>query len=262
MSERKVKDAIFAQRDAPRRARVSWLPASQTAPASSRRRVTDESAHHASGELTAPVTKTAPSPTPSPAPLPSPLESSDACPATLPLPPESPSSVEPPHTVRGFFDELSETAPAGAPPPMTDVQSAIDAFVQAAEALSEIRALRHSRVERDLVELAGAIAERVLGRELTIAPTLLAALARDGIAALADRENVTVRFSSDTPDEARARLVEAINTRAPECKIVFDRELCAGSCVVESAQGFVDESVTTRLDVVMEQLGFGGGGME
>ncbi len=247
MFERKVKDAIFAQRDAPRRARVSWLPASQTAPASSRLRPTEPSARHEPAQSEAPATQSSPQPH-SPG-------SSDVVPAP------SPSSAEPPQTVRGFFDELPAFSPPPEPPPTTDALAAIESFVQAAEALSEIRALRHSRVERDLVELAGAIAERVLGRELTIDPSLLAALARDGILALADRENVTVRFSSDTPDEAKSKLIDAVTTRAPGCKVVFDRELVAGSCVVESAQGFVDESVTTRLDVVMEQLGFGRGGM-
>ncbi len=247
--ERKMKDAIFAQRDAPRRARVSWLPASQTAPASSRRRPTEPTAPHEPAPSDAPATQSLPE-----GPRP---EISDVLPSPSPSP-----SGEPPQTVRGFFDEIPAVPPPPEPAPTTDAQAAIESFVQAAEALSEIRALRHSRVERDLVELAGAIAERVLGRELTLDPSLLAALARDGILALADRENVTVRFSSDTPDEAKSKLIDAVTARAPGCKVVFDRELVAGSCVVESAQGFVDESVTTRLDVVMEQLGFGGGGMK
>jgi hypothetical protein len=265
VSERKVKDAIFAQRDAPRKARVSWIPSSiagrhpvsssrgailrepppESAPVSSNVRPVEHVAPPAQHITEPPATQTSPQP---PIPEPSSVMLSPA-----PVPASTP----------GFFEAMPEAPrPAEIVAPSPSADAAIEAFLQAAEALSEIRALRATRVERDLVQLAGAIAERVCGRELQMDPTLLATLARDGMMALADRESVTVRFSTDTPDAAKERLLSAVESRAPGCKVVFDRELVAGSCVVESAQGFVDESVTTRLDIVMEQLGFGGGGLK
>lgn len=264
MSERKAKDAVFAQRDAPRRARVSWIPSSLGSPRSAKPPSTTRrpgivgaaTPSHLRAVAPPPREVVSDVPPTQTSPLPVAAESSGVMLASTPAP-------DAPESTPGFFDALPDMPPPSAlVASVSPVQAAIDSFIQAAEALSEIRAIRGSRVERDLVELAGAIAERVLGRELRMDPTLLAALARDGIQALADRESVTVRFSTDTPVEAKAQLMEAVTTRMPGCRVVFDRELVAGSCVVESAQGFVDESVTTRLDIVMEQLGFGGGGRE
>ena len=58
------------------------------------------------------------------------------------------------------------------------------AFVEAAVALTAIHASRGERVERELVELARAIAARVINRELSTDPALYVALAREGIEAL------------------------------------------------------------------------------
>ena len=276
MSERKFKDAIFAPREAPRRARISWMPQAHKAPPN---------------KVLAGLGSAAPnvaSPSPAP-PRPSeahgepahaeprrsdpssPADTSREGKATVPtshgsvelvVPPPPMSSGALPIGTHGFFDDLPEIPPPPASAPQSSAEAAIESFVQAAEAMSEIRALRQSRVERDLVELSRAIASRIIGRELQADPGILVALARDGISALAERENVVVRFAADVPAELRTSLTEAVSHRAPGCTVLFDPELASGSCVVESAQGYVDESVSTRLDVVMEQLGFGGGGME
>ena len=151
------------------------------------------------------------------------------------------------------------SAPCAAPNPL-GLDAAVNALIQAAEALSAIRASRLPRVERDLMELAKAIATRVISKELTTDPSILVALARDGLEVLSERENVTVRFAADLSPDLRTYLSSELLHRAPSCNVLFDSDLAEGSCVVESAQGYVDESVSARLDVVMEQLGFGHGG--
>lgn len=280
MSERKVKDAIFAPRETTRRARISWLPQAHKAPPSKRLggalehpvpdapqsgvSVVPSSMPHTmrSHPESAPLSTGEPQST---------RADSHEGKATVPTTGEGADLVPPPPLSSGalpigshaaFFADLPAIPPPPEAPPSSAVQGAMESFLQAADAISEIRSLRGSRVERDLVDLARAIAARVIGRELSTDPAILVALARDGIGALAERENVVVRFAIDVPEDIREQLTEAVAHRAPGCTVVFDPELVTGSCVVESAQGYVDESVGTRLDVVMEQLGFGNGGLE
>ena len=179
--------------------------------------------------------------------------------ASPPPPPESEVRVA---ETSDFFNSPPESPTLSSNVPQSSAQAAIDSFLRAAEALSEIHTLRDSRLERDLVELARAIASRVISRELATDPAILIALARDGMGALAERESAVVRFSTDVPEEIRNALTTQLQARSQSCSVIFDPELQPGSCVVESSQGYVDESVSARLDVVMEQLGFGRGGLQ
>jgi len=130
---------------------------------------------------------------------------------------------------------------------------------QLAGAIRSIAAIRRElrqASERDVVELALVIAEKVTARELTIDPSLVASWARAGLEALADQDAVEIAVA---PDIAAAVPPEAWTDAdgAPIAPIV-DPKLKPGSCDVRGELSRCDASVSARLNSVRDAIGANG----
>jgi flagellar assembly protein FliH len=105
--------------------------------------------------------------------------------------------------------------------------------------------------ERDLVHLALAIAGKVVGREVACDPSIVTAWARQGIAALGERDHVTVAISPDLAQRIPpATWAQALDGAEP----VVDPALPPGTCEVRGAYGRVDAGLASRLSSVAEAL--------
>jgi len=135
------------------------------------------------------------------------------------------------------------------------VTELIERLTTTLELLAGERARVASKAEGQLVELACAIARRVVGRELSVDPTLLAGLASEGIDALGSKERLTVRLGDLDDDAALETIRQRLVARAPQCEVVRDPTLSRGTCVVETEYGTVDESIEARLASVIAALG-------
>jgi hypothetical protein len=134
------------------------------------------------------------------------------------------------------------------------VTELIDRLASSIELLAGERVRVLARAESQLVELAVAIARRVIGRELTVDPTLLADLASEGIEALGSKERLVVRLG-DVADDAGIEAIRArLTARAPQCQVVHDPTLPRGGCIVETEYGTVDESLEARLASVVDAV--------
>jgi flagellar assembly protein FliH len=110
--------------------------------------------------------------------------------------------------------------------------------------------------EADLVQLATAIAERIVRREVRVDPELVAKWAQEGLGALGEHDELTVVISSDVAKalpEARFRqlLGDGVALRV-------DAELPAGSCEVRGRHGRYDASVDSRMAAILDALSAGG----
>lgn len=130
----------------------------------------------------------------------------------------------------------------------------IDRLAASVELLAGERARVVARAEGQLVDLAVAIARRVIGRELAVDPTLLANLAAEGIDALGIKERLVVRLGDFDDDASIEAIRVRLAARAPHCQVVRDPTLARGACVVETEYGTVDESLEARLASVVEAL--------
>jgi hypothetical protein len=130
----------------------------------------------------------------------------------------------------------------------------IDRLAASIELLAGERGRIFARAEGQLVELAVAIARRVIGRELTVDPSLLAGLAAEGIDALGPKERLVVRLGEFDDDSSIETIRARLTARAPQCQVLHDPTLSRGSCVVETEYGSVDESLEARLASVVEAL--------
>lgn len=103
--------------------------------------------------------------------------------------------------------------------------------------------------ERELVKLAMAVAERVVGRELQVAPELIVDWAREAVAGSEIGGSFVVATSADlsaaVPDAAWGELEDALR---------MDPALPPGTCEVRDGGSTVTVSAAERLDTVAEEL--------
>lgn len=120
-----------------------------------------------------------------------------------------------------------------------------------AETLEELSGLRDNMVrqtERELVQLAIAIARRVLHREVSVDAELTAALAHIALERLGGPTPATVRLHPD--DYAYVTSGQATPLSGRQVEILPDPGVARGGCLVESEFGFINASVDAQVDEI------------
>jgi flagellar assembly protein FliH len=112
------------------------------------------------------------------------------------------------------------------------------------------------RIEPEIVRLAIAIAEKIIGAELELNPDRVLEMVRSAMKRLRDRESL--RISVNPADfarvkEARDDLIGAVDG-VRKLEIVEDRRTDPGGCVIESPNGTLDARVKTQIDQIATAL--------
>lgn len=123
------------------------------------------------------------------------------------------------------------------------------------ETLTELDTLRATMIrqtELQIVELALAVARRVVHREISLDKTLLVAIARVALDRLGESANVTVRLHPEEYEAAgAARVSEMAGTGV---SFVADPRVPRGGCRVESDMGMVDAGVDAQIAEIARAL--------
>jgi flagellar assembly protein FliH len=119
---------------------------------------------------------------------------------------------------------------------------------QALELFQAERRDYFSRVESDVVQLALAIAAKILHREAQVDPMLVAALVRVAIDKLHDGSSVSVRVSPAEAGRWRAFLANPLNGSTIE--IVEDAHLGVADCILETELGSANFSIEAQMKEV------------
>jgi flagellar biosynthesis/type III secretory pathway protein FliH len=106
----------------------------------------------------------------------------------------------------------------------------------------------YSRVESDVVQLALAIAAKILHREAQVDPMLVAALVRVAIDKLHDGSSVSVRVAPAEAGKWRAFLAHPLNGSTIE--IVEDAHLGPADCILETELGSANFSIAAQMKEV------------
>jgi flagellar assembly protein FliH len=106
--------------------------------------------------------------------------------------------------------------------------------------------------EPELVQLALSIAERVVGRELAMAPALVVGWAREAVQALAAKDEIVIALAKDVASQMAPEAWEAIGL--PH-RIQTDPELGPGSVEVRAPEAVVAAGAQARLTSVAQALG-------
>lgn len=190
-------------------------------------------------------------------------------PVQVPVPP-LPSVTDSMLGLAEAVDPPCPPAPASQPaPPVSEVDLSTSVALarladenaslrgQVAEMASAMARLRRQVLEAsegELVNLAVAVAERVVGRELSTDPTLVVAWAREAIEALAAKDEVVIAVAKDVSRETPAQAWDALGI---EYRLQTDAQLPPGSVEVRTPEGAVATSANARLSAVAQALGTG-----
>ena len=118
--------------------------------------------------------------------------------------------------------------------------------------LTELRAQMIHQTERQMVQLALAVARRVLHREVSLDPDLLVAMARVALDRLGEAAQITVRLSPDDFQATGAARVAQLT--ASNVSIVADGRIPRGGCRVESDMGILDAGIDAQIHEIAQAL--------
>lgn len=176
--------------------------------------------------------------------------------------PPSPADTEPPtvsHESRlaaierdAFAKGFAQGERAGADSAAQRGEAMLRRLAQTLDELTDIRAQIVHQTERQMVELALAVARRIVRREVTLDHDLLVAMARVALERLGESARVTIRLH---PDEyaatAGARAGQLAGTHVT---VVADAGVPRGGCRVESDFGDIDAGVDAQIQELARAL--------
>jgi flagellar assembly protein FliH len=125
-------------------------------------------------------------------------------------------------------------------------------LTQTLEELTEVRAQMIHQTERQMVQLAIAIARRVIQREVTLDADLLIAMARVAMERLGETAQVKIRLHPDDYEAAGAARVAQL--AGSNVMILADAHLSRGGCRIESDMGILDAGVNAQLQEIARAL--------
>ena len=123
------------------------------------------------------------------------------------------------------------------------------------ETLEELTTLREQMIhqtERQMVQLALAIARRIVHREVSIDHDLLIAMARVALERLGESAQVTVRLSPEDFEATSA--VRSAQWTGTHVTVVADARVGRGGCRVESEFGVMEAGVDGQIHEIARAL--------
>ncbi|MCS7044459.1 MAG: FliH/SctL family protein [Bryobacteraceae bacterium] len=130
--------------------------------------------------------------------------------------------------------------------------AALQRLARSLEEIAGYKPRLRLEAEREVVELALAIARRILRRELHIDPEAVLGLVKAAMEKAAQREITEIRVHPGHAELVRAHLARI---GAPEAlEVRADAALEPGAVVLETARGLVDASIETQLDEIGRAL--------
>jgi type III secretion system HrpE/YscL family protein len=133
------------------------------------------------------------------------------------------------------------------------------AVVEHVAAAEEARAAARQSAERDMLDLAFGLAERIVGRALDRDPALFGDLVAEKLERVRSSGRITVRVHPD--DEARLRQERGrLVSHIDDVPLHFeaDPSLNRGDCILETDRGRLDARIETQLDEMRQALRQGG----
>ncbi|MHB9093033.1 MAG: FliH/SctL family protein [Eubacteriales bacterium] len=110
--------------------------------------------------------------------------------------------------------------------------------------------------EDEIVQLAIAVARKVIGHELAANPDTIVDIVKRAIQKVTDREELTIRVNPDNLDcaiNSQDEITQSVKG-VRKLKILSDPTVSLGGCVVESPNGTVDARMERQLSEIEQAL--------
>lgn len=126
----------------------------------------------------------------------------------------------------------------------------------AVEELARLRAQIRIEAEKEIVELAMAVAARIVGYEVKTNREGVVQIVRQALAKVDHADAVVIKMNPaevELLDRSRLQLSEVFK-KADGIRIEADEDIDCGGCLIETGCGDVDARIEKRLQVVREAL--------
>jgi len=135
-----------------------------------------------------------------------------------------------------------------------EIAAAARSLGEALAAVHEQRALVAEAVERDAIELALALAAKILAGSLQARRELVVEVVQGALRRLSERRRITVLVNPADLDTVRAAIGEitAQGSGVELCDLQSEARVGVGSAIVRTSEGEVDASVQTQLERARE----------
>ena len=172
-------------------------------------------------------------------------------PATVPLlapPPqhEQPDTEELQRTA--FQHGYEEGERAGIERATAQYREAIASFGRSALEVAALKPRLRAETERELVDLAFAIARRILRRESSVDPDAVVGLVRSCIDQY-DRADIR-KLQVNPQDHAAVSSFFQQHPEGPHLEVISDPRICRGGAIFQTSQGVLD----ARFEVQLEEI--------
>ena len=110
--------------------------------------------------------------------------------------------------------------------------------------------------ERQIVEIALAIASKILAREIADNPTTILPILKEALGKVSDQEQITIRVNPEDYEMVlmAKRDLQLMLKRDNTITITADHTVAVGGCTIETALGTVDARLDTKLELVHKAL--------
>jgi flagellar assembly protein FliH len=137
---------------------------------------------------------------------------------------------------------------------LTEISSATEALGQTLRGVELLRAEIAQDVERDAVELALALAAKILAGALEARPELVIDVVRGALRRISDRRRITVLVDPLDLEIVTAAIgeLQAQAGGIELCEVQGDRRVGRGGAIVRTTEGEVDASITVQLESARE----------
>lgn len=132
---------------------------------------------------------------------------------------------------------------------ITKAQQLLDASQQEAKEMM-------LSAERQIVDIALAVARKILAYEIAENPMVVLPLVKAALEKVSDQEDVVIRVSVDDFDSVlmAKKDLQAMVGREHALKIIIDHTIESGSCIIDTSYGTVDARVDTQFENIKKAL--------
>ena len=158
---------------------------------------------------------------------------------------------------KAYDDGFADGKSAGAKEARKALESAMQQFRYACNALEQFKKELYLNAETATVELAMAIARKVVHAEVRCHPDIVVAVTREALTRIVDQERIRIHVNPEDLPVVTQALVDELAGQAKSADAVAvepDGAVLPGGCRVVTNFGEIDAGIDTQLDAIEARL--------
>ena len=164
----------------------------------------------------------------------------------------SPAQAEERAYGKGFADGKQQGLKEGDEAAIAKIEPLMGALQQAIEQMQVIRKQTHQDIESEVVELALAIARKVICREIATGKQSVVAVAREALRQVEHPGKIKIKMNPDDLQAANEAGYEfsSLTENMKAVSVETETGISAGGCVIETDCGEIDARIDKQLQAV------------